>query len=374
MALDIQKSTTERNYGIDLLRIVSMIMISLVHVLGFSEILSLSTPLSIHYEIAWFLEIASYCCVNTYALISGYVGYGRKQKYSNIIYLYFQVLFYTLSIIAVSTVYNDNITLENYISAVFPLAYDGEYWYFSAYFCLFFFMPFLNSMIDAFSKATIKKIIITMFIIFSILPTLLIANFAGTNKGYSFLWLAVMYVIGAYIKKYKVSFTKNNIKNLFVYFVLVIVTWLSKLVIELFTSGRLGNCFIEYTSPTIVGCSIFIFLFFKNIKCGKYLIKFVKFFAPLSFGVYLFHTNKLVGKFFKVFANYLSFNPFVMACAVIGTALAIWFVSSLIDKVRLIIFNLFHIRSFSNFLEQKAKNIISSLKPHIKKIIRKVLA
>lgn len=374
MALDIQKSITERNYGIDLLRIVSMIMISLVHVLGFSEILRLSTPLSIHYEIAWFLEIASYCCVNTYALISGYVGYGRKQKYSNIIYLYFQVLFYTLSIIAVSTVYNDNITLENYISAVFPLAYDGEYWYFSAYFCLFFFMPFLNSIMDIFSKVKIKKMIIIMFIIFSILPTLFISDYANTQKGYSFLWLAVMYVIGAYIKKYKVSFTKNNIKNLFVYFVLVVVTWLSKLVIELFTSGRLGNCLIEYTSPTIVVCSIFLLLFFKNLKCGKYLTKFIKFFAPLTFGVYLFHTNSAFKKFFAVFANYLSFNPFIMLGSVIGTALGIWLISSLIDKVRLIIFNLLHIKSLSSFIEQKAKSITLSVKPHIKNIVKKVLS
>lgn len=374
MNLDTQKSTNERNYGIDLLRIVSMIMIPLIHILGFSGILRLSTSLPIYHETVWFLEIASYCSVNTYALISGYVGYGRKQKYSNIIYLYFQVLFYTLSIITIIAVHTHNITLEMIIRAVFPFTDNDDYWYFRAYFCLFFFIPFFNNMIETSSRVTIKKLIITMLFVFSILPTLLAVDFADTIDGYSFLWLAVMYIIGAYIKKYKVSFTKTNIKNLLVYLVFVIVTWLSKLVIELFTSGRFGNYLIKYTSPTIVVCSIFLFLFFKNIKCGKYLIKFIKFFTPLTFGVYLFHTNIAFKRFFTVFANYLSFNPFVMACAVIGTALGIWFISSLIDKVRLIIFNLLHIKSLSSLIEQKAKSITLSVKPHIKNIVKKVLS
>lgn len=78
-----------RNYGIDLLRIVAMMMIPLLHVLGHGGILGTLTPLETHYEIAWFLEIACYCAVNVYALISGYVGYGRKQKYANLIQLSF---------------------------------------------------------------------------------------------------------------------------------------------------------------------------------------------------------------------------------------------------------------------------------------------
>ena len=69
-----------RNYGIDLLRIISMVMIQILHILGNGGILNASIGAPVRNNVAWFLEIASYCAVNCYALISGYVGYGRKPN------------------------------------------------------------------------------------------------------------------------------------------------------------------------------------------------------------------------------------------------------------------------------------------------------
>ena len=83
----------ERNYGIDCLRVISMFMVVLLHVLGRGGVLQATKNLSINYGVSWFLEIAAYCAVNCYAIISGYVGYGRKIKYSNLIYLIFCVAF-----------------------------------------------------------------------------------------------------------------------------------------------------------------------------------------------------------------------------------------------------------------------------------------
>ena len=68
-------SMEERNYGIDLLRIVSMMMVVLLHVLGQGGILDGSDPLTVKSETAWLLEIGAYSAVNIYAMISGYVGY-----------------------------------------------------------------------------------------------------------------------------------------------------------------------------------------------------------------------------------------------------------------------------------------------------------
>ena len=64
----------ERNYGIDLLRILSMFMVVLLHLCGFGGVLSNVKPFSVNYYIAWFLEIVSYCAVDVFALISGFVG------------------------------------------------------------------------------------------------------------------------------------------------------------------------------------------------------------------------------------------------------------------------------------------------------------
>lgn len=71
-----------RNYGIDALRIVSMLMVVTLHVLGHGGVLKIAE--SEKYWIVWFLEISAYCAVNCYALISGYVGVYSKYKFSNL--------------------------------------------------------------------------------------------------------------------------------------------------------------------------------------------------------------------------------------------------------------------------------------------------
>lgn len=91
----------KRNSGIDLLRIISMLMIVVLHILAHGGLLGTKTELpGGRYEIVWFLETAAYCGVNCYALISGYVGVDREYRFTKIVPLHFQVLFYTIGIAA----------------------------------------------------------------------------------------------------------------------------------------------------------------------------------------------------------------------------------------------------------------------------------
>lgn len=87
-----------RNYGIDLLRIGSMFMIVLLHILGAGGMLGATSYHVSFNRILWLIEIACYCAVNCYAIVSGYVGYKQKFKFTNIIVLWLQVFFYTFLI------------------------------------------------------------------------------------------------------------------------------------------------------------------------------------------------------------------------------------------------------------------------------------
>ena len=69
----------ERNYGIDLLRIISMFMVVVLHVVGHGGVLNATIGLTLKGEIAWAIEIASYCAVNCYALITGFVAYKSQR-------------------------------------------------------------------------------------------------------------------------------------------------------------------------------------------------------------------------------------------------------------------------------------------------------
>jgi surface polysaccharide O-acyltransferase-like enzyme len=88
--------TIKRNYGIDLLRIFSMINIINLHLNLNSGQLSLKSTSSKFYNI-WRLEVFSYWAVDCFGLISGIVGY-KRYKFSNLIYLWIQVCFYSTSI------------------------------------------------------------------------------------------------------------------------------------------------------------------------------------------------------------------------------------------------------------------------------------
>jgi surface polysaccharide O-acyltransferase-like enzyme len=74
---------TERNYGIDLLRLISMLYVLVLHALGRGGLLDHTQRLSVQYQFGWFMQLWALCAVDIFALISGYVGYTEKIKKYN---------------------------------------------------------------------------------------------------------------------------------------------------------------------------------------------------------------------------------------------------------------------------------------------------
>ena len=66
-------SNHERNYGIDLLKIVSMFMVVILHILGHGGVLEHALDLSLNDTIAWFIEILCYPAVNIFALTKAHI-------------------------------------------------------------------------------------------------------------------------------------------------------------------------------------------------------------------------------------------------------------------------------------------------------------
>ena len=148
--MKISNIDKKRNYGIDCLRIVSMIMILILHILGQGGVIASAEYSSSKYWCLWLLETFAYCAVNCYALISGYVSYKSKLKLSSLIKLTFTVLFYTiLSTVILSKFVDRNFSLGALFRIFIPFGFgNNPYWYFTAYFCLFFFQPYLNILMD----------------------------------------------------------------------------------------------------------------------------------------------------------------------------------------------------------------------------------
>ena len=94
---DLRKSLYQkqtRNYGIDLLKIISMINIINLHINLFTSLLKLN-PFHPKYKQIYRLETFSFWAVDAFGLISGIIGY-QKYKFVNIIYIWFEYFFILL--------------------------------------------------------------------------------------------------------------------------------------------------------------------------------------------------------------------------------------------------------------------------------------
>lgn len=368
--------TQKRNYGIDLLRIVSMIMVVILHVIMAGCFLDTLPNSSFKYGLVWFLEIASGCAVNCYALISGYTGHGRKHKSSGIISLWFQVAFYTIGIsVLFKLISPETVSTSRLVSSFFPVSFD-TYWYFTSYFALFFFIPFLNHLIDTLSKRSAATLILTCVLLFSIFSPLAKGDIFLLKTGYSFLWLAVLYLTGAFVKKYQFGFNLKKRIWLIIYFICVIITLLVKLLVPIL-SKRIGflasfeNMLIDYISPTMLLCAVSLLIFFANLNLRNTFCKLIAFFSTCTFAVYIIHINPTV--WVEVMRNrfvaYADFNIVLLALAIIGTAIAIWLVCSLVDKVRQLLFKLIRI----DVLAAKIANLVQKIVDKIVNGLQKLM-
>ena len=341
----------ERNVGIELLRIVSMFGIMVLHVLGQGGILANAAPMSATYEVAWILEIICYIGVTVYALISGYVSLQGNYRVTNIIYLYLQVLFYNLiAYIFFLITRPESYGISGLMPVLFPVSTES-YWYFSAYFPLFFLIPLIKVAINKLPKIYLNLIFGMIVVLWTIIPVFVHVDVFALRGGCSFVWLLSCFYIGAYMKKFAVFENVKSVGLWLIYAATMVLTFASKLVIELVMGISEGNpdranILISYNSPTILLASMVILVLFSRIKTEGKAAKYIKLVAPLTFGVYLSNCQPFVWKELMKdrFVSYASKPAWLMAILVILSALVIFLIGIAIDGLRFIIYELGHLK------------------------------
>lgn len=359
--------TRSRNAGLDLLRMVSMAMVVTLHVL-LNGVLDSATPLSPDYETAWLLECAAYCAVNCYALLSGYVGLEGRFRYANLAVLWCQVAFYTLLIpLAFAMFRPGTVGLREAVRGFFPVM-SGHYWYFTAYFAMFFFIPVFNYLVRHLSRRQMDALAAGIVVVFSLLPTAFQTRVLGifrndlfiTGEGYSPLWLALLYLLGAYARKYDLFARLSCAASFALYGACVLLTWGEKWAAELlrlrltgeFTSGGI---LVSYTSPTILFAAVFLLAGFSKLRLPAWAARAATALSPMAFSVYLIHVHPLVWQYVMMgrFRAFGSYGTVKLAVCVLGAALAIYALCTAIDAVRLGLFRAARLRERLVQLEEK---------------------
>lgn len=204
-----------------------------------------------------------------------------------------QVWTYSIIGLIIGVICNsEKVNIINIIKSLFPITL-GTYWFISCYVLIYIFSPFIKKIVDTFSKRTLKIMISLMILIwcvFSIIPK------AQTFSN-EFIWLIIIYFIGAYIKKYNINILKNNKIRLSVIGVIIIILNIIMLTMQLLAYkfpifiGR-EKTYNNMDTPLMLILTVVIFTIFKNIKVKN--SKLINTIASTTFGIYLIHSNMFI--------------------------------------------------------------------------------
>jgi surface polysaccharide O-acyltransferase-like enzyme len=248
------------------------------------------------------------------------------------------------------------------VDSFFPVL-NNAYWYFTAYFCLFFFMPLINYAVLYAPRRAVECSICAVVLLFGFANSIGEKSVFSLSNGYSVIWIGCMYLVGAYLKKYDPLKNFNWWKSLVAFIICVILAFLSKRLIESYAVNERyqlsKHAFLFYPSPFIFFEALFLFNLFQHLRLKGGFSKVVSVLSPLTFGVFLVHDNPIIRNKFisEKFAHYVDYPIAKMLFMIFLTALVIFLICILIDFIRSQLFKLIKVKSFSRWLSDKISKL-----------------
>ncbi len=335
-----------RNYGVDTLRIVSMLMIVVVHIFTQGGVLAAAEEGSAGWYIAWALRIFLIVDVNCFALITGYVSVDSRFRASKVVALWLQMFAYSVGVTALFRILN--ISAFQPRATLFPVL-SGRWWYMTAYFGVVFFLPFMGILLRNLSRRQASLLVLALICLFSLLPSVYNRDAFKLQGGYDMAWLAILALIGGYIRRFE-PFKNVRRRWLIVYALCMACVCACK-----FFLPSAPDRFVNFTSIfTLIG-SAALLLFFARISMAPVVKKVTKFLAPMTLGVYLIHVHPAVWNFVLAgrFAPLAALNPAVMVLGVVGSALVIFVLCAAVDWLRGLLFGLLRINRLADIIGDK---------------------
>ena len=323
----------ERDSNMELLRIVSMLLVLIVH----SCFKSVGAPLlneiiesPFTSFLRFFCESFSIICVNVFILISGW--YGVHLKPGRLFSFVFQVLFIGVVIYFVFRIFG-LVNAWNVSDWFELLFFRRDLWFVNAYIVFYIFTPVLNAFVEHTDRERLKQFLILFFVVQSFFGVFLSEAFF--LDGYSPLSFFGLYLMARYARLYPNRCTTFNKKcDLGIY---VAVTFFLALfsfgIVRLF--GRGGHVLFAYSSPFVILSAFYFFLFFTKIPFQSHVVNWI---ARSAFAIYLLHSDPLIIN--KYYCDLiLRWNTeYDLLSFLLYTSLYILFIfaiSILIDKIRI---------------------------------------
>lgn len=303
----IQQKTRTRDSNFEIMRILSMLFIVIYHVLIHSN--AYQNAKDTEQIIIITIESIILVHVNSFVLVTGYFQCKSTRRMGKIFSIIGQTWFYKVLIMFILIGINfikmpSNITI---LYTLLPLD-NATYWYINCYLVLYFISPILNTVINKSNKVELKNIIITLFIIVSVISTIGKDAYFNTSTGRSLSVFVLLYFIGAYMRLYPPKdtlvlkkYTQKARRLIYSlgFLLCALMSFFCWLLSEYITKQNLNEFMKEigsisaamhlsYASPIVLVQSIMYFLYFGTYQFKN---KYVNKIASATLGVYLIHEN-----------------------------------------------------------------------------------
>ena len=291
-----------RNYGIDLLRILLMLLIIWAHLYSYTGVNKSLPFLSSKWIFTWFTFAATVSAVNCYIIITGY--YMSKIRYDlyKIIKLWCKVLFYSIALTTVLLMCGTiNISFGTVLNTFFPVL-RKEYWFFTMYILLYLLIPFINAAINNMSKKMHQVLVCIILAFFYLEPLLSVIFYQyDPTKGYGIIIFVTLYIIGAFMARCDSEIVVKKRYYVLILFASMGIMCLSKIFLQFIIDKfalTLGTALLYHHDTVFVLINaIVLFKLFKQIEINNPKIqKLIKWVGPSVFSVYLLHEKPAVRK------------------------------------------------------------------------------
>ena len=251
----------------------------------------------------------------------------------------------------------------------------NRYWFISAYILIYILSPYINKFLKSISKVEHKKILIITIIIWSIIPTIFgifndnTETFLYFNR---FIWMIVLYMLGAYIRLYSINFFNKHTNKKAIIISLCSFSFMVLGIILIFKFKdvflKIGTKELAYfwqpnTIPMLM-LSVSIFELFLNLKIKNN--KVINVLASTTLGIYMLHDGPLRFTLWqKIFKSLNCLNSKYAIIYIIFHTFIIFAVGVVIDLIRqliekIIVDKMLNSKAYEK-MENKVKNIFRTL-------------
>ena len=231
-----------------------------------------------------------------FVLISGYFLINSSGiSLRKLIKFWLKIFFYSVTIYALFIIFgNKDFEIKEAIKIILPVS-SGQWWFASYWFVMYMAHPYLNILLRNLSKINYQKMLITFFILWSILPMIFFNKFQYQCN--NLLWFMYLYGLAGYIRLHADNF--GSWKYILYGLVGILINF--SIVVMFDVIGLKFHIFAKH-STFIYGMRHFTILFitaclligFKNLRINS---NFINLISSATFGVYLIHDNNFIRKF-----------------------------------------------------------------------------